>query len=123
MTLDAGALIAVERDEREVAAGIEAAYRRGDPAVIPAVALAQAWRGPTSARIDLLARHARIEPFTEERARAVGELLARSGTSDVVDAAVALSAASRGGVLLTSHPDDMRRLAAYLRGSFSIVAV
>lgn len=123
MTLDTGALIAIERDAREVAAEVAAALRRRDVVVIPAVVLAQAWRGPRSAKVGLLARHSRIESFTEEGARAVGELLARSGTSDVVDAAVALSAASRGDKLLTSDPADLRRLAAHIRGSFVIVAV
>lgn len=113
MTLDAGALIAVEMNPKLLAAILETARRHRDAPIIPAVALAQAWRGSRSARIGMLLNHATVEPFTELRARQAGELLARSGTSDVVDAAVVASAATRGDIVVTSDPDDIRLLAGF----------
>lgn len=42
---------------------------------------------------------------------AVGQLCGRAGTSDVVDAAVVLTAHALGGAVVTSDPDDIARLA------------
>jgi len=43
-------------------------------------------------------------------ARAIGELCGRTKTTDICDAHVAIVAATRGDVLYTSDPVDMRRL-------------
>jgi hypothetical protein len=40
----------------------------------------------------------------------VGALLARSGTSDIVDAHVVICAQDSGFAVLTSDPSDIRRL-------------
>lgn len=50
-----------------------------------------------------------IRPTGLPDARAAGELPARTGTSDVIDALVAL-AAMPGDQLLTSEPDDLTLL-------------
>jgi hypothetical protein len=49
-------------------------------------------------------------PFLADDAHAVGTLLGGSGMSDVVDAHVVLTAASVFAAVLTSDPDDLRRL-------------
>jgi hypothetical protein len=50
-------------------------------------------------------------PTSERVARRAGELLAKTGTSDVVDAIVAAEAlASVPALILTSDPGDMVRL-------------
>jgi len=85
------------------------------PAIhIPAGALAQAWRGsPRQAVLAALLKedNVRVWPLDEPTARAAGELCARHGTADVVDAQVALCAANVGGVLVTSDPIELRHLA------------
>jgi predicted nucleic acid-binding protein len=43
-------------------------------------------------------------------AEAVGRLCRRSGTSDVVDASVVIVGRQTGAVVLTSDPDDLRKL-------------
>lgn len=43
-------------------------------------------------------------------ARAAGQLCGVSGTADVIDATVVLCAQARGHRVVTSDPDDMRRL-------------
>ena len=89
--------------------------RRHDRQVhVPATVLAQVWRGgPRSAPVArlLAAADVTVVPLDEGRARAVGLLLASSGTSDVADASVVLCAREHGrDVIVTSDPDDLRRL-------------
>lgn len=43
-------------------------------------------------------------------ARAAGQLCGASGTSDVIDASVVVLARQRGLPVVTSGPDDLRRL-------------
>lgn len=50
LTLDAGALIAYERGEERVREILAVAYARGLVPTIPAVALAEAWRGDAKDR-------------------------------------------------------------------------
>jgi len=87
----------------------ESARRDGD-FTVPAGVLAQVWRG-RNPRISLLLRACAVEDFTEDRAREVGTLLAKSKTTDVIDASVVVSAASRGDAVVTSDPDDIKRIA------------
>jgi len=62
-------------------------------------------------------------PFTEDVAEAVGRLLAVSGTADVVDAAVIVAAISHGGAVLTSDPNDLRKLADAAGMSVPLIVV
>ena len=80
---------------------------------VPSGVVAQVWRG--SARQHavmrlLRAEAVRVHSFTESLAYRVGLLLASSGASDVVDAHVALLGRSLRVPVLTSDPDDLRRL-------------
>lgn len=51
-----------------------------------------------------------VVPLDDHAARAVGQLCGVSGTTDVVDASVVLCARQRGHRVLTSDPDDLRRI-------------
>jgi predicted nucleic acid-binding protein len=85
---------------------------------IPATALAQVMRNPSrQARLSRLIRQAstNLVPLNGPDATAVGILLARTGTSDIVDAHVAVCARRVGQAVLTSDPDDIRRIAPELR--------
>ena len=113
ITLDAGALIAVENRDRRIWATLELARRDEWQILVPAGALAQVWRDP--ARQALLAtflkwRRVTMTPLNADAARGAGILCGRSGTSDVVDASVAWCARQNGGRVMTSDPDDLRRL-------------
>ena len=121
LTLDAGALIAAERRDRAVFAHLDIARRQ--ERVIPAVVIAQAWRGPRSALVAMVVNACRVEPVDEFLAKAAGELLGRAGTSDAVDAIVVASAARRGDVILTSDVDDLRRLAAFAAGRVTVIGI
>jgi hypothetical protein len=48
-------------------------------------------------------------------ARSAGELCGAAGTSDVIDATVVITARGSGDTVLTSDPDDLRRLDATIR--------
>jgi predicted nucleic acid-binding protein len=117
-TFDAGALIALDRDDRHVAAIIARVRINGARITIPATALAQAMRNP--ARQSLLSRLIRhpasdVTPLSQDDAKSVGILLAKTGTADITDAHVAICARRTGTVIVTSDPDDLRRLAPDLR--------
>jgi predicted nucleic acid-binding protein len=117
ITFDAGGLIALDRDDRRVLAILARAAERGMRITIPATALAQAIRAP--ARQARLARLIR-QPGTDlvaldgPDATAVGLLLARTATADIVDAHVVVCARRTGQAVVTSDADDLRRIAPEL---------
>ncbi|MBK5306741.1 MAG: PIN domain-containing protein [Frankiaceae bacterium] len=113
VTLDAGALIAVERGSRQLASLLGRARIRGTAAAVPAAVVAQVWRdGRRQSRLAqfLGSRHCEVVPLDAAAARIAGHLCAISGTSDVVDASVVVVARQRGHRVVTSDPDDLRRL-------------
>ena len=117
LTLDAGALIALERRDRGVAILVRNALTTGEVR-IPAAVLGQVWRdGRRQAVLAGLLNHqgSRTVPVDETTAKAAGILCGRTGTKDVVDASVVVCALLHGDTVLTSDPDDLRRLAPDLR--------
>lgn len=111
--LDSGALIGFERNDRFVAGIVTLALELGETLVVPAGVVAQAWRdGRRQARLARLLGSplCRVEPLDDTDARAAGQLLGRTGTTDVVDATVAVIARRRHLRVITSDPDDLRRL-------------
>jgi len=117
-TFDAGGLIALDRNDRRVLALIARAAERGMRITIPATALAQAMRNPTrQARLSRLIRQAGTDliALNGPDATAVGLLLARTATADVVDAHVVVCARRAGQVLVTSDAANLRRIAPDLK--------
>lgn len=117
LTLDAGALIALERRVRGVAILVRDALMRGEVRV-PGGALGQVWRdGRTQAVLAALLSHpaSRTVAIDETTAKAAGVLCGRAGTKDVVDASVVICALLNGDRVLTSDPGDLIRLAPDLR--------
>lgn len=111
--LDAGALIAFERAGARVAAFIEQALELDETIVVPASALAQAWRGgPRSARLSLLIANSETDSLDERRAKEIGERLGARDASDIADAHVVCCAVERQAALVTSDSDDMTALTA-----------
>jgi hypothetical protein len=113
LVLDSGALISYERRDRPVAALLLRAYEAGLPIIVPTGVVAQTWHdGARQARLLALlgSRSVTVESLTGIRAKAVGVLCGRTGTSDVVDASVVLSARQHGALVATSDPDDLLKL-------------
>ncbi len=80
---------------------------------VPAGVVAQVWRGsPRQHPITLLLRAdaLQVHALDERVAYRIGLLLGASGTVDVVDAHVAMLGRSLGALVVTSDPDDLRRL-------------
>lgn len=118
LTLDAGGLIALDRDDRRVIALLARAAEVGAKVTVPATALAQAIRRPASqARLSRLVRQptTRLAPLDGPDATSVGLLLARSRTSDIPDAHVVVCARRAGQPVVTSDPEDLARLDPTLR--------
>ena len=115
VTLDAGALVAIERNDRAVVVIVRRAVEAGVPMTVPAGVVGQVWRnGRRQVRLARLlgSPAVEIEPLDDARARAAGQLCGVTKTRDVIDASVILCARSRGHAVLTSDVDDLRRLDA-----------
>jgi hypothetical protein len=115
LVLDAGALIALERNDRALWTALKLAALVGDDVIVPSTVLAQVWRNrPSQALLAKALQHCAIASF-DRLARQVGELCAKVGTDDVCDAHVALVATSAESALYTSDPKDLQRLIAACR--------
>lgn len=64
-----------------------------------------------------------VEDLDEFFAKEAGALCGRSGTADVVDATVVVSAARRNDDVLTSDPADLARLAVLADGVSCILGL
>jgi hypothetical protein len=113
LTLDAGALIASERNERDVIVLLARALERNLAIAVPAGVIAQVWRdGRRQARLARLlgADEVELESLDDRRARAAGQLCGVRRTADIVDASVVLCARARRHRIVTSDPDHLARL-------------
>ncbi len=113
VVLDTGALVGFERNDRRVVAIMARALEHRDPLLVPAGVVAQAWRdGARQARLARLLGSPLCEVLVldDHRARAAGQLCGLAETTDVVDASVAVAAREHGAGVVTSDPDDLRRL-------------
>ncbi|MBV9661419.1 MAG: PIN domain-containing protein [Acidimicrobiales bacterium] len=113
LVLDAGALIAVERGDRDTAAVIEVVRREHRLVVVPAGVVGQVWRGGRRqvrlARL-LNTRDVLVEALTDAAARAAGVLCGTAGTTDVIDASVVLTARRHDAIVISSDRADLEAL-------------
>lgn len=113
ITLDAGGLIALDRNDRRVIALLARAAETRARVTVPASALGQAMRRPDrQVRLARMVRQPTTDVVALDRVDAtnVGRLLAASGTADVVDAHVVVCARRARQRVVTSDPDDLRAL-------------
>lgn len=113
LILDSGALIALERNDRAMWRRLKASWLAESVPVSHGGVVGQAWRGagPRQALLAKVLGGIFVYPLDERLGRAAGELLARSGSSDVIDAALVLLA-DDGDEIVTSDADDIEPLAA-----------
>src|ERR1017187_10209312 len=113
ITLDAGALIALDRGDKRLIALLDRALAQRLTFRVPSGVVGQAWR---DGRVQVtLARFLRINegeivPLDEQLARACGELCGATDTADIIDASVVILARARGDYIVTSVPRDLKRL-------------
>jgi hypothetical protein len=122
LVLDAGALIAIDRDDRDMLRRVRAARRNGEPVRTNPMAVAQVWRDGQG-RQATLARALRdidVRPIYEADGRKAGELLATAGLTDAIDATVALLA-EPGDRLYPSDPGDLRKLCGAAGNNASVL--
>jgi hypothetical protein len=110
VVLDAGGLIAVDRRDRAVGAMLRVAKNQAIPVRTSAAVVAQVWRnGPLQANLSKVLAGVDIAPLDGPTGRRIGEVLARSKTTDVVDGHLAFIVQAEDTVL-TSDPDDLRKI-------------
>jgi hypothetical protein len=121
--LDAGALIALDRNDRGMWQRLAIARRDGVSLITHGGVLGQVWRKPARhARLAPVLRAIDVRPLDGELGKLAGQLLARSGLSDVIDAAlVALS--QPDDRIFTSDAGDILRLAAAAGRDVEVLAI
>jgi len=124
LVLDAGALVAVERGDRDVAALLKRELLAGRAPLTHGGVVAQVWRGGSGrqARLARLLPGVDVVPLDDALGRRAGVLLGRARGTDAIDAAV-VAIAGDGDIVLTSDPDDLRRLAEVAAVHIDIVHV
>ncbi len=116
VTLDTGALIAAERNDRRFWVWWKWQTSRGVVATVPSPVVAQAWRSARDVRLAIVLGGCREVPMGAAGSRRTGELCAAAKTADVVDAFVVCGAADRREDVLTRDPADLLVLAAHAPG-------
>jgi hypothetical protein len=113
LVLDAGALIALDRGDKRMIALLQRALAQGRAFRVPAGVVGQAWRdGCIQATLARFLRSVEVEiiALDEQLARSCGELCGAAGSSDIIDASVVILARERRDPIVTSDPNDLRRL-------------
>lgn len=102
-------------------AHVSVARQKGLLPIIPAAVLAQCWRdGAKQANVARLLKIATVVSLDLRAAIRTGELCARSGTSDIVDASLVVAAIEHQGVILTA---DVRDIALLIEASDHDIAI
>jgi hypothetical protein len=113
LVLDAGAFIAVDRNDRAMIARLRIAQLHGLELRTSAIVVAQVWRnsGGKQAGLAKLLRAVDVRSIDEQMGRDAGVLLAKARKDDPIDATVVLVSRA-GDRILTSDPDDIGHLAS-----------
>jgi hypothetical protein len=112
LILDAGALVAIDRDDRAMWRRLKTAHTEGQAVRSHGGIVGQVWRGrsPRHARLSMALAGLDIQPLDYTLGRAAGELLAITKTRDVIDAALVLLS-NDGDEIVTSDVHDLEVLA------------
>lgn len=123
LILDAGALVAVDRDDRAMIARLRVSQQHGLELRSNSMVVAQVWRDRHGRQVNLaqLLRAVDVRAVSQQDGRDAGVLLAAVATADAIDATVVLLAAP-GDRILTSDPGDITALAVAAESRAVIVA-
>jgi hypothetical protein len=124
LILDAGAFVAAERGNDDVAALVKRERKHGRVPLTNGGVIAQVWRGGNGRQVPVARLLASVDvvPVDDELGRRAGLLLARTGTADAIDASV-ICLAQDGDDVLTSDPADLRALASAARVHVDLISV
>ena len=115
-TLDAGALLALERRDKFMVSLLFRALTGGLALSIPQTVVAQVWRGGSGKQVNIArllkagragAMTVLVDDLTDARARHIGLTIGKTKHPDIVDVHVALLAREQGHVVLTSDDNDI----------------
>jgi predicted nucleic acid-binding protein len=120
---DAAVLVAADRNERRTWAEHRVRLELGVIPLVPAPVVAQASRSPQQAQLRRFLTGCEVVPLGEAEAHEAGRLLGMTKTTDVVDAVVVTIAVRQKAIILTSDPDDIRRLVRASGREAAVVAV
>lgn len=114
LILDAGAVIALSREDPRARAVLASAREARIQVSVPSVVVAETVRGvaadaPVNRALKAIGE---VDAANEAIGRTAGRLLGEAGSSATVDAVVVATAVEAGGaVVLTGDPDDLGLLA------------
>jgi predicted nucleic acid-binding protein len=120
---DAAVLVAADRNERRAWAEHKARLEFGVVPFVPAPVVAQVSRSPQQAQLRRFLTGCVVVPLGESEAHEAGRLLGMARTADVVDAVVVTIALRQKAIILTSDPDDIKRLVRASGGEVTVVKV
>lgn len=117
LTLDTGALIALEANRLTMRKVFYVALARGLPITVPTVVVAEWWRaGRREKERARLLRALHVEALEKHVAMTAGIALGLVPRSTPIDAIVVASAALRGDTVYTSDVGDLERIRAGVAG-------
>jgi hypothetical protein len=123
LLLDAGALIAVDRDDRSMMARLRVAHTTGTELRSTGIVIAEVWRDPSGrqTRLARLLKAVDVRAVDEELGREAGVLLGRAGRGEPADATI-VAVAKTGDAVVTSDPADIDALAEAAHVRVNVVA-
>jgi hypothetical protein len=123
LILDAGAFVAVDRNDRAMVARLRVAQQSNIHLRTSAIVISQVWRDPAGRQAQLarLLHAVEVRAVDDPLAREAGVLIGRAKTQDPIDATVVL-VADHGDRILTSDPDDIRQLAGSAGKRVAVIA-
>ena len=122
LILDAGALIAVDRDDPSVIARLRVAHSAGLELRTTGIVVAEVWRDPGGRQSNLarLLKSIDVRAVDDQLGRAAGVLLSRARRGQAPDATIVAIAAA-GDRILTSDPGDIDGLVAAAGRQIAVV--
>ena len=122
--LDAGAFIALERNDRALWRRVDAAHLESSPPLTHGGIVAQVWRGGSGrqARLARALLGTLVVPLDDDLGRRAGVLLTRAGLTDAIDAAL-VALCRPGDQIVTSDPADMDALVGAARLRVDVIPV
>ena len=124
LVLDAGAFIALERNDRTLWRRVDDVRREGSAPLTHGGIVAQVWRGGSGrqARLATALLGTLVVPLDNDLGRRAGVLLTRAGLVDAIDAAL-VALCQPGDQIVTSDPSDIDALADAARLDVDVIPV
>jgi len=122
LILDTGALVAVDRGDRAMAARLRVAERSGLGLCSTGAVIAEVWRDAAGRQANLarLLKSVDVRAVDRQLGKEAGVLLGKSGVKDAVDATV-VAVTGTGDRVLTSDPADIQKLVSASRRAILVV--